>query len=75
MKDFLISVYGWLLTIIMLYVSGWLLFLKPLVDLVMCETLTGGFLVVVFLKLFFALPVANLIMNLSTVIAIKVFMR
>ena len=74
MKDFLIDIYGWILTIIMLYVSGWLLFLKPLIDLATCEVLTGGFLVVVFLKLFFALPVAKIIRDVGVVIAVKVFM-
>ena len=74
MKDFLISTYGWILTAIMIYVSGWLLFLKPLIDLTMCETLTGKFLVVVFLKLFFALPVAKIIRDIGIIIAVKVFM-
>ena len=74
MKDFLIDIYGWILTIIMLYVSGWLLFLKPLIDLATCEVFTGVFLVVVFLKLFFALPVAKIIRGAGVVIAVKVFM-
>lgn len=75
MKDFVINLYNWLLIIFILYISGWLLFLKPLVDLVMCETLTGGFLVTVFVKLFFAMPVANLINKIGIVVAVKVFMR
>ena len=74
MKSFLIRIYGWVLIITMLYVSLWLLFLKPLIDLVTCEVLTGGFLVVVFLKLLLSLPVAKLIRGIGITIAIKVFM-
>lgn len=75
MKDFLIDVYGWLLILLVLYIGGWVMFLKPLIDLIFCETLTGGFLATVILKMIFAMPVANLINKIGIVLAVKILMR
>lgn len=74
MKDFLIDVYGWLLGILLVYVCGWLLCIDPVLDLVMCNTITGEAIVITLLKLLFALPMARIIGGIGTIIAIKLFM-
>ena len=74
MRDFWMRVYGWLLGIILLYVCGWLLCIDPVLDLVICNTITGGAIVITLLKLLFALPMARVIGGIGAIIAIKLFM-
>ena len=74
MKDFLMDVYGWSLGILLVYVCGWLLCIDPVLDLVMCNTITDGNIVITLLKLLFVLPMARVIGGIGTIIAIKLFM-
>lgn len=73
MKDFLSGLYSLVLIGIICYISGWLMFIKPLINTFLCDTVNGGMVVGVILKVVFALPVARLIYMLGIKTALKIF--
>ena len=73
MKDLLINIYQLGLMILVTYVSGWLMFLKPLFEVMVCNSITGLIIAEVILKIMFALPIGVIIYALGLFIAIKIF--
>lgn len=73
MKDILIKIYNILLNVIICYVSGWLLILKPLINLFLCNNITGAIVMGVFLKVILAVIIAILIYVVGVKIALKLF--
>ena len=73
MKDFFINLYQWVLIIAVAYISGWLMFIKPLIDIIGCDSVTGLLVVGVILKIVFALPVGRFLYALGVSIALKIF--
>lgn len=73
MKDFLVNAYNILVDILIIYVSGWLMFIKPIVDIVGCSNITGSMIAILILKIIFALPVARIIYAIAIRIALKIF--
>ena len=73
MKELLINVYLWGLIILIAYVSGWLMFLKPLFEIIVCNSITGSIIAEMILKIMFALPIGVIIYALGLFIAIKIF--
>lgn len=73
MKDFLIIVFNWVLFGIIGYVSGWLMFLKPIIEIINCTNITGILVVSLVLKLLLAIPVAIYLYGIGVKIALKIF--
>jgi hypothetical protein len=73
MKDILINIYNWIVIGLVAYISGWLMFIKPLIDIIGCDSVTGLMVVGVILKIVFALPVGRLLYALGLAIALKIF--
>ena len=73
MKDFLLRLFDWAILFTICYISGWLMFLKPLVEIMNCDVVTGGMIVGLILKIAFAAPVARLIAYVGAIIAIEIF--
>ena len=71
--ELLIKIYTWITIAIVLYVSGWLMFLQPILTVLNCDVISGGLLVSTILKIFFAAPVGKIISRFSIIIAIKIF--
>lgn len=71
MKKFLLKVYNALVIILIIYVSGWLMFLSPIIDIATCNNITGGMVAALIVKIIFALPVAKIIYAAAIWIAMK----
>lgn len=65
MKEFLLKVYNALVIILIIYVSGWLMCLSPIIDIATCNNITGGMVVALILKLIFAAPVGKIIYSIA----------
>lgn len=53
LKEFLLKVYNVLVLVLILYVSGWLMCLSPIIDIATCNNITGGMVAALILKLIF----------------------
>lgn len=73
MKEFLLKIYNAAIFALTFYVSGWLMFIKPLIDIAGCNNITGVMIVGVILKIIFALPVAKVLYAFGLIIALKIF--
>lgn len=73
MKDFLVSLYQVLLIILIGYISGWLMFIKPIIGIMSCDIITGGMIASLVIKIVFAIPVGKFINALGIRIALKIF--
>lgn len=73
MKKFLFNLYTKVVFILMLYVGGWLMIVKPMLDLITFETLTGTMLARITFKMVFAIPVIETISILGTAIGAEIF--
>ena len=71
MKEFLLKVYNILILALILYVSGWLMCLSPIIDIATCNSITGSMVAVLILKLIFAAPVGKIIYSITIWIAMK----
>lgn len=71
MKEFLLKTYNTLIIILIIYVSGWLMFLDPIIDIATCNSITGGMVAALIVKIIFALPVAKIIYAIAIWIAEK----
>lgn len=67
------SLFNWVLIILICYISGWLLVLKPIINICSCDVVTGGMVGNLIIKLIFSVPVAKWIYTLGIKIALKVF--
>ena len=65
--------YQWGLIILVAYVSVWLMFLKPLFEVMVCNSITGLMVAEAILKIMFAFPIGAIIYALGLFIAIKIF--
>lgn len=72
MKDFFIDLYNWVIIVVICYVSGWLMFLQPLINLFSYDAVSGEIVVGAILKIIFALPIARLIYLLGMKVALIV---
>lgn len=73
MKDFLINFYNVALKAAIVYISGWLMFVKPIIGLIGCESVTGSMVAGVILKILFAVPVGTALYSIGVAIALKIF--
>ena len=71
MKEFLLKVYNILILALILYVSGWLMCLSPIIDIATCNSITGSMVAVLILKLIFAAPVGKIIYSIAIWIEMK----
>lgn len=71
MKEFLLKVYSILILALILYVSGWLMCLSPIIDIATCNSITGSMVAALILKLIFAAPVGEIIYLIAIWIAMK----
>lgn len=71
LKEFLLKVYNVLVLVLILYVSGWLMCLSPIIDIATCNSITGGMVAALILKLIFAAPVGKIIYSIAIWIAMK----
>ena len=71
MKEFLLKVYNILILALILYVSGWLMCLSPIIDIATCNSITGSMVATLILKLIFAAPVGKIIYSIAIWIAMK----
>lgn len=71
MNEFLLKTYNALVIILIIYVSGWLMFLDPIIDIATCNNITGGMVATLILKLIFAAPVGKIIYSIAIWIAMK----
>lgn len=61
------------MTVFVIYISGWLMFLKPIISVIDCDAITGGMVVGLIIKIIFALPVARIIYAFGVAIGLKIF--
>lgn len=71
MKEFLLKVYNALVIILIIYVSGWLMFIGPIIDIATCNSITGGMVAALIVKIIFALPIAKIIYAIAIWVAEK----
>lgn len=71
MKKFILEIYNILVLGLIVYVSGWLMFLSPIIDIATCNSITGGMVAALILKLIFAAPVGKIIYSIAIWIAMK----
>lgn len=71
MKEFIINLYNIFVIALIAYVSGWLMFLSPIINIATCNSITGGMVVALILKVVFALPVAKIIYAVALWIVFK----
>lgn len=71
MKEFLLQVCDVLVIALIIYVSGWLMFLSPIIDIATCNNITGGMVAALIVKIIFALPVAKIIYAIAIWIVLK----
>lgn len=71
MKDLLVKAYSVLIIALIIYVSGWLMFLSPIINIATCNTITGGMVVALIIKIILALPVAKIIYAVAIWIALR----
>lgn len=71
MKEFLLKVYNILILALILYVSGWLMCLSPIIDIATCNSITDSMVAALILKLIFAAPVGKIIYSIAIWIAMK----
>ena len=72
MSDIFIKVWSVIIFIISLYVSGWLLFLEPIIGLFGNDVITGSMIAVVIIKIIFSATVCRIIGYLGLKIGIKI---
>ncbi len=70
---FLVNLYEKILLVFIVYISGWLMFLKPIIEIINCNSITGAVIVCVILKILFAFPVAKLLYAIGAALALKLF--
>lgn len=70
---FIVNLYEKLLILFIAYISGWLLFFKPIFEIINCTNLTGEVITITILKLVFVIPIAKIIYMIGAVIALKIF--
>ena len=73
MLEFVLKIYNAAMLALTFYVSGWLMFIKPLIDIAGCNNITGVMIVGVILKIIFALPVAKMLYVFGLIIVLKIF--
>lgn len=64
MNEFLLKTYNALVIILIIYVSGWLMCLSPIIDIATCNSITGSMVAALILKLIFAAPVGKIIYSI-----------
>ncbi len=70
---FLVNLFDKFLIVFIIYISGWLMFLKPIIEIINCSNITGSVIVCVILKVLFSIPVAKFLYAIGAMIALKLF--